>query len=367
MKRILLGVAAAILVAVPVVLACNIPVFRYALERWEPDSYEYTIFTRGKLTPDQEKNVAELASPYGDKGPFPNLRGRVCDVDGKLDKDMTALWAVQKDAPLPWLVLRYPGRENGDEQRTAWTGAFTEENVRRIVDSPARREVARRILAGESAVWVMLESGDRKRDDAAVKILEGSLVGMTRNIRLPEEEELEGVDMPRSKIPLKIAFSTVRLSAADPNEAVFRAMILKSSQDPLPDGEPVAIPVVGRGRALFPLAGSGINPESIEGACSFAAGPCSCQVKDMNPGVDLIMAVDWAGAVGGDLTPTEAMPALRGFSEFMPASPAPATPAAAPPAPAAGISFSFGLVVVAGVILVVVAVVTILIISKRGQ
>ena len=27
--------------------ACTVPVFRYALERWQPDAYEATLFSRG--------------------------------------------------------------------------------------------------------------------------------------------------------------------------------------------------------------------------------------------------------------------------------------------------------------------------------
>jgi hypothetical protein len=30
-------------------VACNIPVFRYALERWRADSYEAVLFYRGRL------------------------------------------------------------------------------------------------------------------------------------------------------------------------------------------------------------------------------------------------------------------------------------------------------------------------------
>ena len=30
--------------------ACNVPVFRYALERWKPDAYEVHVFHKGPLS-----------------------------------------------------------------------------------------------------------------------------------------------------------------------------------------------------------------------------------------------------------------------------------------------------------------------------
>jgi hypothetical protein len=55
--------------------------------------------------------------------------------------------------------------------------------------------------------------------------------------------------------------------------------------------------VFGRGRVLYALAGRGINADNIREACEFLVGPCSCQVKEMNPGVDLLMDVAWSRLV----------------------------------------------------------------------
>ena len=41
-------------------VACNIPVFRYALERWQPDNCELILFHRGPLTPDQQQKLNQL-------------------------------------------------------------------------------------------------------------------------------------------------------------------------------------------------------------------------------------------------------------------------------------------------------------------
>jgi len=41
-------------------LACKVPVFRYALERWESDAYRAVILYRGA---DQQPTVEALAAP----------------------------------------------------------------------------------------------------------------------------------------------------------------------------------------------------------------------------------------------------------------------------------------------------------------
>ena len=47
--RLLKTAVALVLVAV-VAEACSVPVFRYALERWQADPYEVFVFHRGPLT-----------------------------------------------------------------------------------------------------------------------------------------------------------------------------------------------------------------------------------------------------------------------------------------------------------------------------
>ena len=42
--------------------ACNIPVFRYALERWRPEVYQAYVFHNGPLTTEQAALVKTLES-----------------------------------------------------------------------------------------------------------------------------------------------------------------------------------------------------------------------------------------------------------------------------------------------------------------
>ena len=51
------------------------------------------------------------------------------------------------------------------------------------------------------------------------------------------------------------------------------------------------------GAALGAWPAKGFGDDQIDEACLFLLGACSCQVKRMNPGWDLLLNVDWDGAL----------------------------------------------------------------------
>lgn len=55
----------------------------------------------------------------------------------------------------------------------------------------------------------------------------------------------------------------------------------------------MAFPVFGRGRILEPLIGKGIHEGNVLEHSTYLCGACSCEVKDQNPGIDLLMAANW--------------------------------------------------------------------------
>lgn len=306
-----LSLAALVLACcVPAVLpqsarACSIPVFRYAIERWAPGSYEAIVFHRGPLGAADKAALAVLAD--ADRGPPINLSFTTVDLDAETpDPASQTLWEAQKGATAPWLVLRSPDAEPKDPP--VYAGPLDAQAVAGWSDSPARRAVAERLLKGESAVWVLLESGDRAGDDAAAKLLAERLKVLERERRLPEFADGEGLGTDRpggpgepgllSKVPLALRFSMLRVSPSDPAEARF-ADLLRHAEPELkkagPDGppQPVVFPVFGRGRVLCGLAGKNITPETIDDCAAFLIGECSCQVKELNPGADLLLRADW--------------------------------------------------------------------------
>ena len=90
---------------------------------------------------------------------------------------------------------------------------------------------------------------------------------------------------------------------------------------------PQAFPVFGRGRVLYALVNRGINKDNIAEGCAFLVGGCSCVVKAENPGTDLLMSVNWEGALAGQSAAEPELPPLTGVPEPLAASsPAPGSP-----------------------------------------
>lgn len=250
--------------------ACQVPVFRYALENWSPAPW------RARL-PATELSGMEAAG---------------ANVE------------IERVTGLAALELRLP--EGEGEETPVWTGPADAAHWTSLLDSPTRRELTRRLLAGESAVWLLLESGDAAKDGAAVAVLEQALQAAQSELKLPEgvvtpaqldEPGRKGspADVLHSDLPLRLAFSVLRLGRDDPAEAVLRAMLMKVEPD-LAEyaGEPMVFAVFGRGRALEPLIGRGIHADNIREAASYLCGACSCEIKEQNPGMDLLLTADWA-------------------------------------------------------------------------
>ena len=272
--------------------ACNVPVFRWALEKWEPDPYEVVVFHRGTLAEAARALVDRLEADTG-----ANIAVHAVDVAAQPDERMRALWERQSSVVLPWMVVRYP-TVSGIEQGV-WAGTLTDDTVDALLDSPKRREIAQRLLDDDAAVWVLLESGDAEKDDAADRLLQAEIDRMANTLELPQSaagSAYSGWNTPEPP-DLPIAFSLVRVSRTDPAEQVFVRMLLHSEPDLTTFAEPIAFPVFGQGRMLYALVGAGINADNIGEACTFLVEACTCQVKAQNPGTDILMSVDWDSSI----------------------------------------------------------------------
>ena len=158
-----------------------------------------------------------------------------------------------------------------------WSGALTDANSDLLVDSPKRREVAQRLAKGDTAVWVLLEIGDRTKDNAAAELLRSELDILNKTLKLPELTMRSDFGQVK-KIPIPkidISFSLLRLSRFDPKERLFVQMLLSSEPDLATFNEPMVFPVFGRGRVLYALVGAGISKSNIEKGCRYIIGPCT--------------------------------------------------------------------------------------------
>lgn len=246
---------------------CSIPVFRYALDRWPADKFVLEIAPKDA----SDEQVAKFLRNFTDSTPL-NL------TPVRLKEGATS-------------QLTFPHPEPGSA--LAWSGTLDATTLGQITDSPARAEIVRRTLAGESAVWVLVESGRKDADDRAGALLEKRLRYLEQASALPPIDPSD----PTSKLgpgpKLGVKFSIVRIRANDPVESAFVKMLAGPKPDAALQSGPWISAVFGRGRALGAWPAERFGDEQIDEVSGFLLGACSCEVKRMNPGWDLLMRADW--------------------------------------------------------------------------
>lgn len=269
--------------------ACNVPVFRYALERWPSDLYEVIVFHRGPLSDADSATVdaaRRLSLPA--RGPA-NFDIVLCDVDQPLDARLAEIWQQQSTAApqFPWVVLRSSAVRG--RRHTLSAGTLAEFDVERTIDSPARQELTRRLLSGDSVVWLVLAARGDEQAQATVELLSGELSRLGDELPLPEGLGLPGSEL-FSPVPLTLRFSVLKIDAADERELSFARFLRTVATSG--EGALVA-PVFGRGRALDVVPAAAVDEGLIEDISVFLSGACSCQVKEQNPGFDLLLSTNW--------------------------------------------------------------------------
>ncbi|MFP4501067.1 MAG: hypothetical protein ACLFTT_08720 [Candidatus Hydrogenedentota bacterium] len=275
----------------PAAVGCDIPVYEYALENWVPDSYHIYVFAESGLDTEDAAAVDRLReAAHGEQRA--NLKLIEVALQDPMPALADALWkehAPSDTHAAPWVVLRNPLPL--PPRAAVWTGALAEAAGAGILESDARRTVARTLKAGALAVWLLLTSGDAEKDQRAMTTLQGALK--------TAEEQTAGElgEAQRAGAPA-ISDCVLRVDRADEAEAFLVDSLLATEADLRNYDEPIVFPVYGRGRVLYALVGKGINPATIIDTALFLTGECSCIVKDDNPGVDLLINADW-GEPGG--------------------------------------------------------------------
>ncbi|MGE0376416.1 MAG: hypothetical protein AB7I48_12400 [Planctomycetaceae bacterium] len=298
-------------------IACSVPVFRYAFEHWRPDPYLAMVFHRGGLTEPEQALIARLQPPQSNGAGIANLDVRTVDLDDEADETLAAIWAEQQTDALPWMVVKAPPKQG--PPATIFAGALSEDHASQLIESPVRRDLQKRLLSGDSVVWLFLGSGNPPADDAAFAVLQVEIERLEQVIELPEIEEADRGELSLDPAALKLRMSALRISRDDPAERMLVEMLLHVEPDLRDEAfvsQPMAFPVFGRGRALYALVGNGITADTIEEACRFLTAGCQCTVKAQNPGVDLLMSVDWDQFIQPSPPADTAPPALTGLAEF---------------------------------------------------
>ncbi len=298
--------------------ACSVPVFRYALEHWPADPYEAVVFHRGPLTAAQRALARDLGAEGLAGRLHANVSLRSVDLDDHPSPEMLELARQSGSNAFPWLAVSAP--PTARSPTTVWSGPLTAEAVAQLLDSPARSEIVERLGQGQSAVWTLLESGDREKDAAAAKLLESRLAELANTLTLPALDPNDIVNglVSVTQEDLRLEFSVLRLARDAAVEQPFIQTLLATEPDLKDVKEPIVFPVFGRGRALHAFVGAGIKHETIDQAASFLIGKCSCQVKELNPGTDLLLAANWDELIKSHATAAPDLPPLSELARLAP-------------------------------------------------
>ena len=261
-------VAAIILsLAAPVAYACDVPVFRYALDRWPADTFRLEAPAAVLSNEPLAKEFRNLSS----KG---NL-----NLETSLSTNGTKLF-------FPLHVKNAEAPE--------WQGQLTPDVYHALTDSPVRREVVKHILNGDSAVWILVESGRPDLDEPAAKLLQNRLKFLESATGLPHLDPTDPDSQLGPGPELKVQFSLLRVKRDDPNEQEFLSLLAGPfGLKKFPANEPLFAAIFGRGRVLGAWGQDRLNEEFVLDTARFLLGSCSCEVKSLNPGWDLLLRVDW--------------------------------------------------------------------------
>jgi hypothetical protein len=280
-----------LLLAVVQAAACSVPVFRYALERWPPSNYQLWVFHQGPLDEAQRQLADDLDRLVVQGGQPTNVEIQWADVSGTLSPAAAKAYAEQKPTTFPHATLWFAA--HGAASGIAYAGPAEPATLRGLLQSPVRQAVAQRLLGGDSAVWLLVESGTPAKDDRAHTVVSATLTQMATELKLPEHDPKDGdVRLAEGATPLTISFPLLRVSRQDPAERGLIQLLTAAFTPTPPADQPLVVVIAGQGRAIALLSGAEIDPGYLSAWCEFIAGPCSCQVKAELPGSDLL--ADWS-------------------------------------------------------------------------
>ena len=276
--------------------ACDVPVFRYALERWESDPFPLVVFQHGSLEPGLEERLRALEPVINERKPHANWKVTSVDVDKPVPALWSGLWKTVSHDVLPCAALCTPEWRKGDP--ALWSGALNDHTLALLTQSPKRSEVLAHLLKGTAVVWLVVETQDHAANEKLIRLLNEQSTRLAGEITIAAGGG-RGTPEVRSPLPVEVSFAMVRVKHDDPAEQ----MLLRLLTNGEAVTEPMLYPVFGRARALAAMKAGAVDKDLVEETARFICGACSCQVKAQNPGFDLLLQADWNSIFGNEEPP----------------------------------------------------------------
>jgi hypothetical protein len=286
--------------------ACNVPVFRYALERWDADVY-YAVVVHGEEgLSEREQSAFDLLKQCSiSDTSVMNLDVYQYSRETLAGSQFASIFNEDEGSSgETMLYLFHPS--SAKESGPVWKAPLTQANVHRLLADPDRLELLNKILSGTSVIMLMLESGNTEQDEAAWEKLKQGVEKTSEYLGLPEGivmtdgtvtgdgmASMDPADKLWSSIPLKLEFSLLRTKMTPENAVLVQSLLSIESGLQQRTDSPMVFPVFGRGRFLYPMIADDITEDNILYASHYVCGACSCEIKAQNPGMELPILMDW--------------------------------------------------------------------------
>lgn len=301
-NRKILLITLALSVFVAIVLACNTPVYKYAILNWaDRDFYQVLrIYDASKNQPEYDLALNKVLEEKGhltNIGIVPiNISNDVAGLYGddfaKFIKDSSA------DLQPPFYIVINP------KKNILYKGDLIPENLESMMMSPKRTELAEKLSKGVINL-ILVQTRDEQKNKEAEELLKKSIakvIDLDLEIRSRENPD-QIIDKKLLK-PIQVSYTTV--SPEDKQETWFYKQMIGLNSKVVKNEHPKVFGVVGRGFVFDqPLDGEYLNEDELFALIFFLSGPCSCTVKAENSGTDIITTWDWDKKINVKLEPGE--------------------------------------------------------------
>lgn len=293
-----------LLAVVGIAAACKTPVYRFAMYNWDRTPYVIYYLHQGQIPAGDEK-VNEGIRKLAKASPAANVELVTIDtsvatplegVPAPLRDEAAYVLEQHKDAKAGMYVVYSP------LSNEIYAGAMKAEDVALLAESPARKKMTAMLAGGKAAVMLLVLGKDAEANAKAEKECQKVIKAASEGLITGDDGAIPGlVDLDPSgagpdaeeEESNKIEVGLVTLSRDDPKERWLLRSLMHVEEELLGRTEAMVFTIYGRGRANLPNIGSGIEEKLLADQIRFVMGPCSCQVKRGNPGMDLITSVDW--------------------------------------------------------------------------
>lgn len=298
--------------------ACETPVYRFALysRDWLPWEYRVYYLHEGEAEEDEPTAAinARLRSLMTSEPLRTNIYFRAVDLaddaqTNNLPPAARTAWDEAADKSAGLHVVLAPPCRHRPRWTTLFAGRLDEVTIEALIDSPARVAMAASLAKGNIPL-ILLEGESADANEAAAKAIGDTAANVAAGkvrrrggigdlVPPPEEtpKPRPNGGQPVEEDVVSVGIDLIRLRRDDAREDYFIRMLMLVEEDLPPlAAQPMVFAGYGRGRVGEPFVGKGITPDNLAGELIFLTGACSCEVKDQNPGMDLLTTADWDAA-----------------------------------------------------------------------